>query len=72
MIQSLRFGAGLVALLSVVACTKAPGAVCRDASGRSIENPDYCSQSISQHPAARNLAYCGTSSQDRTDSPSHR
>ena len=42
MIRSLLLGAGLVAIFGLLGCTRTPGAVCRDATGRSIENPGYC------------------------------
>jgi hypothetical protein len=42
MTRSLWTWAGLVSILGLVSCTKVPGAVCREASGRTIENPGYC------------------------------
>jgi len=42
MIRSLWLKAGLVAIFGLVGCTRAPGTVCRDSTGRSIENPGYC------------------------------
>jgi hypothetical protein len=42
MIRSLWLKAGLVAILGLVGCTRAPGTICRDATGRSVENPGYC------------------------------
>jgi hypothetical protein len=67
MIQSLWFSAGLVAMLSVVGCTKTPGAVCRDASGRSIENPDYCKVYPSPSSSVRELAYCAGANESKRD-----
>jgi hypothetical protein len=42
MIRSLQVKVGLVAIFALVGCTRAPGTICRDATGRSIENPGYC------------------------------
>ncbi len=52
MIRSLWLAAWLVAISGLLACTKAPGAVCKDATGRSIENPSYC-QLYPKSPTAR-------------------
>jgi hypothetical protein len=42
MIRSRWWMAGLVALFGLMGCARTPGTVCRDATGRSIENPGYC------------------------------
>jgi hypothetical protein len=42
MIRSLWCKAGLVAIVGLTGCASAPGTVCRDATGRSLENPAYC------------------------------
>ena len=42
MVRALCLGAGLAAVFGLVGCTRTPGTVCKDATGRSIENPSYC------------------------------
>jgi hypothetical protein len=64
MIRSFCFGACLIAMLGALGCTKTPGAVCRDASGRSIENPDRCKLYPSERTPMRELAYRATTSRE--------
>jgi hypothetical protein len=42
MTRTLLAAGSLVATLALLACGAAPGGVCKDATGTSIENPDYC------------------------------
>jgi hypothetical protein len=42
MIRSTLFRTALIAMVGLSGCAVVPGTVCRDATGRSIENPDYC------------------------------
>jgi hypothetical protein len=63
MIRSLWLGAGLAALFGLSACTTTPGTVCRDATGRSIENPGYCKLYPARDAGARDLTYRERSSE---------
>lgn len=56
MIRSTLSRAALVALVVLSGCTMTPGTVCKDASGRSIENPDYCKLYPAQHVARTDVA----------------
>jgi hypothetical protein len=56
MTRSLWLLAGLVAILGLFGCMKTPGAVCKDATGRSIENPGYCKLYPAQPAGARDFA----------------
>lgn len=53
MTRALWLKAGLVAIFGLVGCTMAPGTVCRDATGRSIENPGYCKVDQPPLPATK-------------------
>jgi hypothetical protein len=57
MIRSPWLGAGLIAVFGLLGCTKTPGAVCKDATGRSIENPGYCKLYPTQDAGAVDFAY---------------
>lgn len=64
MIRSLWLGAGVVAILGLLGCTMTPGVVCKDATGRSIENPGYCKLYPAHDAGAGDFGGRGRSSEE--------